>query len=172
MELHQIETRLLSGLIHDRHLLTLAANEGFHIDLLASPQARRLAKVVVDLHEGSPAAAVDEVTLRVHLDDRGLMSPEMERYLASVLLIPPPNAGDLLSQVEILKARESRELLASVHEAIGGYLYKHDKLFDGRPVNDENVRDIIMNGTGKMIPFKEKLEPKQVDDVIAYLKTL
>lgn len=127
MELHQIETRLLSGLIHDRHLLTLAANEGFHIDLLASPQARRLAKVVVDLHEGSPAAAVDEVTLRVHLDDRGLMSPEMERYLASVLVIPPPNAGDLLAQVEILKARESRELLASVHEAIGGYLYKHDK---------------------------------------------
>ncbi len=127
MELHQIETRLLSGLIRDRHLLTLAANEGFHVDLLASPQARRLAKVVIDLHEGSPATAVDEATLRAHLADRGLMSPEMERYLTSVLLIPPPNAGDLLAQVEMLKARESRDLLAQVHEAIGGYLYRHDK---------------------------------------------
>ena len=51
-------------------------------------------------------------------------------------------------------------------------LFKKDKMFDDRPVNEENVRDLILNGGGKMIPFKEKLDSKQVDDLMAYLKTL
>ncbi len=51
-------------------------------------------------------------------------------------------------------------------------LFKREKLFDDRPVNEENVRNLILNGGGKMIPFKEKLDSKQVDDLIAYLKTL
>lgn len=126
MELHQVETRMISGLIRDRHLLTLAVNEGFHVDLLPSPQARRLAKVILDVC-ASPEVVLDETTLRTMLGDRGLLGPEMERYLASVLMVPPPNAGDLLSQVEFLKARESRDLLAQIHEGIGGYLYRHDK---------------------------------------------
>lgn len=52
-----------------------------------------------------------------------------------------------------------------------GFFHK-DKMFDDRPVNEENVRDLILNGGGKMIPFKEKLDGKQVDDLMAYLKTL
>ncbi len=122
METYQMETRLLSGLIRDRHLLTLAVNEGFHVDQLVSPQARRLAKVTIDAHAMTPI--LDEATLRAEMTDRGLLTPEMEQYLASVLLLPPPNAGDLLGYVEELKARESRDLLARVHESIGGYLYR------------------------------------------------
>lgn len=51
-------------------------------------------------------------------------------------------------------------------------LFKHEKLQNGKPVNDANVRDVITNGSGKMMPFKEKLDKKQIDDVIAYLHTL
>ena len=51
-------------------------------------------------------------------------------------------------------------------------LFQREKLFDDRPVNEANVRDLVLNGGGKMIPFKEKLDSKQVDDLIAYLKTL
>jgi len=50
--------------------------------------------------------------------------------------------------------------------------FKKDKMFDDRPVNEETVRDLILNGGGKMIPFKEKLDGKQLDDLMAYLKTL
>lgn len=85
MELYQLETRLLSGLIRDRHLLTLASNEGFHVDQLVSPQARRLAKVTIDAHAAT--AALDEAGLRAELIERGLLTPEMEQYLASVLLL-------------------------------------------------------------------------------------
>ncbi len=51
-------------------------------------------------------------------------------------------------------------------------LFHREKLFDGRPVNEENVRDLVLNGGGKMIPFKEKLETTEIDNLIAYLKTL
>lgn len=126
MELHQLESRVLSGLARDRHLLTLATNEGFHIDLLASPQARRLAKVIVEVC-ATPGAVLDEATLRATLAEHGMMTPEMDRYLSSVLVLPPPTAGDLMAHVELLKARESRELLSRVHESIGSFLYRQDK---------------------------------------------
>ena len=51
-------------------------------------------------------------------------------------------------------------------------LFQREKLSDGRPVNEENVRDIILKGSDKMLPFAEKLDAKQVDALIAYLKTL
>lgn len=126
MELHEVESRLLSGLISDRHLCTLATSDGFHVELLASPHARRLAKVVLDIYS-MPAAVLDEATLRATLTDRGLLSPEMDRFLASVLRLPPPNAGDLVAEMELLKARESRELLTRLHETIGGFLYRQDQ---------------------------------------------
>ncbi len=50
--------------------------------------------------------------------------------------------------------------------------FKKEKMENGKPVNDANVREIIMEGYGKMIPFKEKLDNKQLDDVMAYLHTL
>lgn len=50
--------------------------------------------------------------------------------------------------------------------------FKREKMENGKPVNEANTRELIMEGYGKMIPFKEKLDEKQLDDVIAYLKTL
>jgi replicative DNA helicase len=125
VDLYQTETRLLSGLLRDRHLAMLAVNEGFHVDLLRSPQARRLAKVILELY-ASPSAIVEEATVRTELAERHLISPELERYLETVLQIPPLNAGDLLAQVEVLKAHESRDLLSAVHESLGTYLYRAD----------------------------------------------
>ncbi len=126
MDLYQIEIRLLSGFARDRHLVTLASTEGFNVDLLASPLARRLAKVIIDLYTAPTAIVVDEASLRAHLVDRGLLTPEMEKYLGAVLQHTPLDAGEALAQVDVLKARESRELLSEVHESIGSYLYRQD----------------------------------------------
>ena len=51
-------------------------------------------------------------------------------------------------------------------------VFKRAKLFDERPVNDANVRELILKGGGKMVGFEDSLEAKQVDALIAYLKTL
>lgn len=163
MELYQMETKLLSGLIRDRHLLTMASNEGFHVDLLVSPQARRLAKVTIDGH-ASTSGSLDEARLRAEMAERGLLTPEMEQYLASVLLLPPPSAGDLLAYVEKLKARESRELLARVHEALGGYLYRdHQEQTDIVQFTTEAIHQLLevqrRRTRRQVAPISETLGP-------------
>lgn len=51
-------------------------------------------------------------------------------------------------------------------------LFQREKLPDGRPVNEENVRNVVLKGGEKMVGFEEKLDSKQVDALISYLKTL
>lgn len=51
-------------------------------------------------------------------------------------------------------------------------LYKKAKMDNGKPVNDAKVREIIMEGYGKMMAFKEKLDKQQLEDLMAYVRTL
>jgi cytochrome c len=51
-------------------------------------------------------------------------------------------------------------------------LFKHDKLANGKPVNEANVRAKIDEGGNGMPSYKEILSPQEKDDVVAYLKTL
>jgi len=52
-------------------------------------------------------------------------------------------------------------------------LYKNPKLpGTGRPVSDANVRKQIEKGGGGMPGFASSLSAAQIDDLIAYLKTL
>jgi cytochrome c len=43
---------------------------------------------------------------------------------------------------------------------------------NGNKVTDENLKSWIENGDTLMPPFKEVLEPAEIKDVIAYVKTL
>jgi cytochrome c len=43
---------------------------------------------------------------------------------------------------------------------------------NGNKITDESLRTWIENGDQLMPPFKEVLEPEQIKDVIAYVKTL
>ena len=51
-------------------------------------------------------------------------------------------------------------------------LFKHDKLANGKPVNDANVRNKIEDGGNGMPPYKDVLSDQERADVLAYLKTL
>jgi cytochrome c len=51
-------------------------------------------------------------------------------------------------------------------------LFKHDKLGNGKPVTEANVRDQINDGGNGMPAYKDILSDQEKDDVIAYLKTL
>jgi mono/diheme cytochrome c family protein len=51
-------------------------------------------------------------------------------------------------------------------------LYKNPKLPSGRAVSDANVRKQILKGGGGMPGFEGSLTDAQIDDLIAYLKTL
>jgi len=163
MDYHDIEASLLSGFLRDRHLFTIALNEGFHVDLLATPVAKRLVKALFDLYGRS--AAVDEVAVRAHLDDHGLLSPEMERYLAAVVARTPPNAGQVIGYLDLLKARESRELLQKVHEELGAFLHKGGD----RP---QDIIQVTSEAIGRLMEIQKRRMRKQVAPVSSALGDL
>jgi len=51
-------------------------------------------------------------------------------------------------------------------------LFKHDKLVNGKPVNDANVKAKIEEGGNGMPGYKDILSDQEKADVVAYLKTL
>ena len=50
-------------------------------------------------------------------------------------------------------------------------LFKHEKLANGKAVNDANVTGMINEGGNGMPPFAD-LAPQEKADLLAYLKTL
>ena len=51
-------------------------------------------------------------------------------------------------------------------------LFKREKLVNGKPVNEANVKALITEGSGGMPPFGDSISAEEKDNVIAYLKTL
>jgi cytochrome c len=52
-------------------------------------------------------------------------------------------------------------------------LFKRQKLANGNPVNETNVKALINNGSGTMPAFEDdEISPEDKDNIIAYLKTL
>jgi cytochrome c len=51
-------------------------------------------------------------------------------------------------------------------------LFKREKLVNGKPVNDANVKGLITDGSGSMPPFGDAITAEDKDNLIAYLKTL
>lgn len=53
---------------------------------------------------------------------------------------------------------------------VGRSLYGVVREGSGR--SEETARQVIANGKGTMPGFKEKLEPREIDDLLEYLRTL
>ena len=51
-------------------------------------------------------------------------------------------------------------------------LYKKQYLPSGQPANDDRISEVIMRGRAKMPSFGGTLSESQLDDLLAYLKTL
>jgi cytochrome c len=51
-------------------------------------------------------------------------------------------------------------------------LFKHDKLANGKAVNEANVTGMINEGGNGMPPFADTLTKAEKEDVVAFLKTL
>jgi cytochrome c2 len=51
-------------------------------------------------------------------------------------------------------------------------LFKRAKLVNGKPVNPENVKGLVTDGSGSMPPFGDSISPADKDNLVAYLKTL
>jgi mono/diheme cytochrome c family protein len=45
-------------------------------------------------------------------------------------------------------------------------------MWDEKPLTEANVREMILKGGGKMTGFEDQLTAKELDNLIAYLKSL
>ncbi|MBV9746861.1 MAG: c-type cytochrome [Acidobacteriia bacterium] len=91
---------------------------------------------------------------------------------ASTLSFAAGNAAkgkDVFEQCSVCHNADSTE--RKIGPGLKG-LFKHDKLVDGKAVNDANVRAKINEGGNGMPAYKDILSDQEKDDVIAYLKTL
>src|SRR5437588_12892057 len=103
MDFEDLEATILKGFVRDRQLITIALNEGFTPELLPSPVARRLCNALIDLYLKRGAEAINEVTVRNHLESRGVLSAVIEHYRRGDILRRPPRAGRLTSSLDALR---------------------------------------------------------------------
>lgn len=61
---------------------------------------------------------------------------------------------------------------AGVHGPSLKKLGSHQYLPSGMPVNDDRLTDVIMMGKAKMPAFRGTIGDQQLQDLLAYLKTL
>jgi cytochrome c2 len=76
---------------------------------------------------------------------------------------------DVFDQCSVCHNADSEEV--KVGPGLKG-LFKHDKLKNGKPVNEANVREMINAGGNGMPSYSDQLSEQDKNDVIAYLKTL
>ncbi len=122
MDYEDMEATVLKGFVRDRQLITIALNAGFTPELLPSPVAKRLCNGLIDLYLARGGEVINDTTVRNHLETRGVLNAEMEHYLRAVLAMRPPDAGKMMTYVDALRNRDSRERLQTLHEQLGGYL--------------------------------------------------
>jgi len=76
---------------------------------------------------------------------------------------------DVFDQCSVCHNADSEE--TKVGPGLKG-LFKHDKLKNGKPVNEASVREMINGGGNGMPSYADQLSEQDKNDVIAYLKTL
>lgn len=106
---------------------------------------------------------------------RSILAIGAATLLAAVALTGATGKGDpakgkeVFEQCAVCHNADTNE--RKVGPALKG-LFKHDKLHNGKPVNEANVRSVINNGGNGMPAYQDMLSEQEKDNVIAYLKTL
>jgi cytochrome c len=93
---------------------------------------------------------------------------------ASIAKAAPP-AGDAAKGKEVFEQCAVCHNADSTEKKMGPGLkglFKHEKLNNGKPVNEANVKAVINAGGNGMPAYADMLSDAERADVIAYLKTL
>jgi replicative DNA helicase len=148
-EVAVIERRLLSGFLRDRFLLGRALEAGFRPDLMPHSLGRSLAKVLVDIY-AQKDIPLEPLTVRGVLGERGVLSPEMRKFLDGVEGTGEPDAAQVMAYVDILKARAARLRLVEVNTAIATYLEE-----------ERGERDVV-DFVGQIIPALLEIQQQRM----------
>lgn len=95
--------------------------------------------------------------------------------LAGGVPVMAQHAGDAAKGKEVFEQCSVCHNADSDEKKVGPSLkglFKREKLVNGKPVTEENVRALINAGGNGMPAYDEILSAEDKDNVIAYLKTL
>jgi len=115
-----LELAILMAIASDRYLLNKAADEGFQPELLQSSPARVVATTLMALREQG-ISSIDLLLLKTQVEERGLATPQVSEYLEKMSRFRPPQLDQMMSYLELLKDRSSRERLSGLASKIQGY---------------------------------------------------
>ncbi len=115
-----IETAVLAGLCSDRYMLTKAVDDGFRAECLHSPAARVVTRALLQLQQQS-TGGIDLLLLKTHLEQQGLLTPQLSELLQTLASVPAPSLDQLMSYMGFLKERASREELIQLAAKIDSY---------------------------------------------------
>jgi replicative DNA helicase len=116
----EIETAVLAGLCSDRYMLTKAVDDGFRPELLRLPAAKVAATALLQLRQQS-TGGIDLLLLKTHLENLGLLAPQLAELLKTLANVPVPPLDRLLAYVDFLKERAGREELIQLAASIDSY---------------------------------------------------
>jgi mono/diheme cytochrome c family protein len=101
--------------------------------------------------------------------------------LTGCKVIPPPKPLNQLTQQEVAGYNDFQQNCARCHDDREGAarqgptllsVYKNQYLPSGAPANDDRIRNVILHGRGMMPGLGNTMSDSQIDDLLAYLKTL
>jgi len=87
-------------------------------------------------------------------------------------LSPQQAAGRHIYDAECDRCHEPYSTRGKKGPGLKGVFQRKYLSLSGLPANDERVTDIIRLGRGEMPGYAQKLDSKQIDDLLAYLHTL
>ncbi len=101
--------------------------------------------------------------------------------LISLLLVLQSQADGDVSTGDVAKGKDLFQTCAGCHSVADDRrkmapslrtLFGKVTLRNGKHADDENVREIVLDGFNGMPPFRYSFRPKEIDDLMAYLHTL
>jgi replicative DNA helicase len=128
-----IELAILAGITNDRYLFSKVLEEGFQAELLYSPAARTVGSTLIALGR-QPGAAIDLLVLKSKLQESALLTPQVAQCLEELPKMQTPQLAQLISYLEILKDRETKQRLLKLAERVDQYARGQGEA--GRPVAD------------------------------------
>jgi len=66
-------------------------------------------------------SSIDLLLLKTQVEERGLATPQVSEYLEKISRFRPPQLDQMMSYLELLKDRSSRERLLGLASKIQGY---------------------------------------------------
>jgi replicative DNA helicase len=128
-----LELAVLIAISGDRYLLNKAVDEGFQPELLHSTPARALATILLALREQG-VSTIDPLLLKAQAEERGVATPQVVEYLQKMGRVRPLQLDQLMSYLEVLKDRASRERLLALATTMQAYASQ--KAAQGKPIID------------------------------------